>query len=309
VNGIKAELGERARALDAHLADARAAHDDLGSRAAKLETAVNGIKAELGERAMALDAHLADARAAHDDLGSRAAKLEAAIRPLERSLALPADDRFYADLEVVFRGAEELIKSRAEVYLPCIKKASAGKPGRPVIDLGCGRGEWLELLKSHNLESIGVDKNNLFVETLRGKNIVAERGDLLEFLQGRPQGSAGAVTGIHILEHLPFCYLLDLLTETTRVLAPGGVAIFETPNPANLPVGAHTFYLDPTHLKPIPPALLAFLVERAGLVNIETIEIHPPPQSALPPADSDLPPELLAHFARPEDYFVVGWKK
>ena len=348
VNSQRALLDVARQAFEKSSADARAAHDDLGSRAAKNQAAIDAIRAELAERDRALVAHQtsareayvgvtqemsrlaaeqisarnnraqlaeslekfsADARAAHDDLGSRTAKLETAIRPLERSLVLRTDDRFYADLEGAFRGTEELIKSRAGAYLPFIEKALAGTPGRAVIDLGCGRGEWLELMKSHDLEGIGVDQNNLFIETLRDKNIAAEKGDLLEFLQGRRTGSAGAVTGIHILEHLSFSYLIDVLTETTRVLAPGGVAIFETPNPANLPVGAHTFYLDPTHLKPIPPALLAFLVERAGLMDVETVEIHPPPLASLPKPGSGLPPELMAHFASPQDYFVAGWKR
>ncbi len=348
INGQQTSLQAAKIAAERAAQGSRAAHDELASKTARLEAGLEvsrkesldqtvalragqdharetqaALRDELsrlaGEHASAiknfprlekeLEKVSADARAVHEKLGLRTAKLEAALAPIERSLAWRASDQFYSDLEARFRGTEESIESRAEVYLPYIKKARAGQQGLPVLDLGCGRGEWLGLLRSRGLEGIGVDRNGLFLEALQKKDIATQKGDLLEFLKSRPEGSAGAVTGIHVLEHLPFAHLLDVLTETARVLAPGGVAIFETPNPANLSVGAHTFYLDPTHLKPIPSALLAFLVERAGLVNIETVEIHPPSQSALPPPDSGLPPELVGHFARPQDYFVVGWKK
>jgi hypothetical protein len=83
------------------------------------------------------------------------------------------------------------------------------------------------------------------------------------------------VTSFHLIEHLPHKVLISLIDETLRVLRPGGVAIFETPNPRNLIVAACNFYLDPTHRHPLPPELSCYLLEARGFCNVDTLEIHP----------------------------------
>ena len=99
--------------------------------------------------------------------------------------------------------------------------------------------------------------------------------DALSYLRNIPDMAVGAVTGFHIIEHLPFDVLLALLDETHRVLKPGGLAIFETPNPQNVMVGSCSFYLDPTHRNPIPAGLMQFVMEMQGFTAVEVVPLHP----------------------------------
>ena len=142
-------------------------------------------------------------------------------------------DAMYATFEDQFRGTREDIKSRQAVYLPIIREANVGTEIAPVIDLGCGRGEWLELLHDQGLLAKGIDLNRIFLLTCRDMDLEVIEEDALTFLRQQKPSSAGAITGFHIIEHLPLKYLISLFDEALRVLQPGGVVIFETPNPEN----------------------------------------------------------------------------
>jgi len=178
-------------------------------------------------------------------------------------------DAMYVTFEDRFRGDRADIKQRVTVYLPVIEKAGVGAPETPIVDLGCGRGEWLELLKERGFTARGVDLNRIMVNECRERGFEVVESDALRYLREQPDGSLGAVTGMHIIEHLPLNTLVALLDETLRALRPGGVAIFETPNPENLVVGACNFYMDPTHRNPMPPMMTRFLVEARGFVRVE----------------------------------------
>jgi SAM-dependent methyltransferase len=103
--------------------------------------------------------------------------------------------------------------------------------------------------------------------------------------------------------------LVKLLDETVRVLKPGGVAIFETPNPENVLVGSHNFYLDPTHRNPLPSATVKFIAEARGLCRIEIMNLHPYPESyRVEDAGLNIAKRFNEYFYGPQDYAVVGWK-
>jgi O-antigen chain-terminating methyltransferase len=176
-------------------------------------------------------------------------------------------DPLYVAFEEAFRGSSELIRERALPYVDIVRSAGAGTDDAPVIDLGCGRGDWLEILREHGLVAVGVDSNRMFLGmcAVRGLNVV--EGDVLEVLSSMPDGSAGAITGMHIAEHLPFEVLIRMLDECRRVLRVGGVLALETPNPENAWVGSHLFYMDPTHRNPLPPLALRWLVEARGFAD------------------------------------------
>jgi O-antigen chain-terminating methyltransferase len=124
-----------------------------------------------------------------------------------------------------------------------------------------------------------------------------------------PDSSIGAITGFHIIEHLPWNGFIDLLEETVRLLKPGGVAIFETPNPGNVLVGSHNFYLDPTHRSPLPAPLVRFMVEARGLCNVEVLFLHPYPEGIKVSADALAVAERFnEYFYGPQDYAVIGRK-
>ncbi|MGO4776221.1 methyltransferase domain-containing protein, partial [Lysobacter sp. 2RAB21] len=183
---------------------------------------------------------------------------------LERERVRPTMDKLYADFEDEFRGSRELVRARIEPYLEWIHEVGAGVPEAPVIDIGCGRGEWLELLGEHNLEAVGIDLNHDFVVSCADTGLKVIEGDAIEVLRGMPEGSAGAITSMHLVEHLPFERVVALIDEALRALRPGGLLFLETPNPENLMVGSHYFYMDPTHLNPLPPAMLRWVVENRG---------------------------------------------
>jgi len=218
-------------------------------------------------------------------------------------------EALYISFEDEFRGTRAEIKERCRVYLALLQQSQLGTETRPVLDVGCGRGEWLELLQEEGLWGQGVDRNRVLIEQCRRRGLEVIESDVLTYLHSLPDASVGAVTGFHIIEHVPLDELIKLLDETVRMLTSGGVAIFETPNPRNVLVGSHTFYLDPTHRNPIPSAVMRFLAEARGLCRVQILELHPYPKAArVQDADLDVAKRFNEYFYGPQDYAVLGWK-
>ncbi|PHM09243.1 class I SAM-dependent methyltransferase [Nostoc sp. 'Peltigera malacea cyanobiont' DB3992] len=176
-------------------------------------------------------------------------------------------DAFYVAFEDKFRGSREDIFNSLKVYLPLIKEAEIGTPESPIVDVGCGRGEWLELLRESGYTARGIDINRVMLEQCRSRGLEVIEADVIAYLRALPDGTLGAVTGFHIIEHLPFETLVQLFDEAVRVLKPGGLVVFETPNTRNILVGSGDFYRDPTHKNPIHPDTISFLAESRGLIN------------------------------------------
>lgn len=218
-------------------------------------------------------------------------------------------DDFYASFEDRFRGTEEEIRQRVEVYLPIVRGVGGGGPGALVLDVGCGRGEWLELLRDSGLTARGVDLNQSMIERCRRRGLDVIEGDAIEYLRTLEGASLGAVTGMHVIEHMPFPRLIELLDETLRVLRPGGVAIFETPNPENLRVGACNFHFDPTHIRPLPPESTKFVVEARGFARVEILRLHPDlSQPQLREGENALHEVVDQALFGPQDYAIVAYK-
>jgi O-antigen chain-terminating methyltransferase len=184
-------------------------------------------------------------------------------------------DQLYASFEDVFRGERADIRKRVVVHLDRLMLAGAGRRETPIVDIGCGRGEWLELLREAGLAAYGIDSNSVMVERTRALGLDAREEDLLAHLRSRPDACRSAVTAFHVVEHLPFEVLVAFLDEALRVLTPGGLLLLETPNPENMRVGATTFYYDPTHRNPLPPEPLQFVVGQRGFVDVEIMRLHP----------------------------------
>jgi O-antigen chain-terminating methyltransferase len=187
---------------------------------------------------------------------------------------------FYRALEERHRGPRELILQRLRVYLPFIAELRKIYPDGAAIDLGCGRGEWLELMRNLGVEATGVDNDTGMLAACHESGLVVTCADAIEHLRTLPDDSLIAVTGFHIAEHLPFSSLQLLVQESLRVLKPAGVMILETPNPENLSVGSCSFYLDPTHHHPLPPPLLTLLPQYHGFKKVAVLRLQESPDLA-----------------------------
>ncbi len=218
-------------------------------------------------------------------------------------------DLFYATFTNRFRGTRELIKKRTRVYIPILLKAVAENKKGDILDIGCGRGEWLELMQEHHLNGVGIDLNEIMIQRCVDNGLSVKKQDALSCLRGLEDESLRAITGFHIIEHLPFDVLLELFAQCRRVLKTGGVVIFETPNPGNILVGSHTFYSDPSHRNPLPPELVKYLAEIHDFKRIEILHLNPPETAEDTGEPSPLGKLYDLHFNWPMDYAVIGWKE
>lgn len=184
------------------------------------------------------------------------------------------DDGFYRAFEDRYRGSRELITRRLEAYLPFLAPLKEAYEDYPVLDLGCGRGEWLELLIREGYAPSGVDLDDGMLQACESLGLPARHADALLALQELPDNSLVAVTGFHIAEHVPFPVLQQLVAEALRVLRPAGLLILETPNAESLVVGTNSFYLDPTHERPLPNLLLSFLTEHSGFARSKIVRLQ-----------------------------------
>ncbi|MBM3738203.1 MAG: methyltransferase domain-containing protein [Acidobacteria bacterium] len=197
-----------------------------------------------------------------------------------------------------FRGPEEHVKRGQQFY------AQRFRGRNNVLDLGCGRGEFLELMRGEGVAARGVDQSEELVALCRRKGLEAQMADLFEHLSAVPSGSLDGIFCSQVVEHLPPHAVLELVRLAHQKLAPGGLLAVETPNPECLAIFATHFYLDPTHTRPVPPPLLEFYFEESGFGAIETHRFAPAAESM--PAVNDLPESMRKAFFGSLDYAVLG---
>lgn len=220
-----------------------------------------------------------------------------------------AVDDFLASLEAAFRGpVQDLQAQLAHDYLPQLQALRTQLGDGPCLDLGCGRGVWLQLLQAQGFEAHGIDLNAAAVAQAQAQGLNAHCGDALAWLRAQPEGSALAITAFHLVEHLPFALRLALVTECARVLMPGGLLILETPNPENIWVATHTFHHDPTHSQPLTPDSLEFLVNYCGLQTVAVPRLHPYPAEAGLPGDDAVTLRLNHMTCGGQDFAVLAQK-
>jgi len=175
---------------------------------------------------------------------------------------------FYRAFEDRFRGSREEILKRLVAYEPFLSALDHPSLSRGALDLGCGRGEWLEFASARGFTAHGVDIDDGMLAACRELGLSVENADALEVLKARPDASLTLISGFHFIEHIPFDNALELIHHALRVLEPGGLLIMETPNPENLRVGTELFHLDPSHAVPLPRQLVAFAAEFAGFARM-----------------------------------------
>lgn len=230
---------------------------------------------------------------------------EAAPGPETRSASDPISAGLYADFERAFRGAESEIRRRQDGDVALFAGSRL-----PIADLGCGRGEFLEALRARSLSGIGCDTNPVMVARCREKGLAVDEADLFAWLRARAVDSLGGVTAYQVVEHLPADALLPFVELAVSRLAPGGRLLLETVNAESV-YAMKWFWMDLTHVRPVPAPSLGRLMEACGLRNVTIAHRSPVPREesggGVEPADP-----LVAALARlvfaPQDVAVTGVK-
>lgn len=202
---------------------------------------------------------------------------EKKAKKLKQSITKDFFDEYYLHFENKFRGSRNSILERYKNYLNFVPFISDSNiENIQSLDIGCGRGEWVQLLQQHGVNAHGIDMNPMMLklaEENKLKNIHVK--DAFEYLKECNDNTFDLITAFHIIEHLPFEKLVNLLEEIKRVSKPNATILLETPNPENLQVAACNFYTDPTHLNPLPANMIKFLVEYIGYSDVEINYLNP----------------------------------
>ncbi len=197
-----------------------------------------------------------------------------------------------------FRGSEEQIRAGQATYRPYFE----GR--RNVLDIGCGRGEFLEMMRDLGVPAKGIDLAAESVAVCREKGLDAEAADLFDYLNALPEESLDGIFCSQVVEHLPPQSLPEMIRLCCTRLERGGVIAIETPNPECLAIFATHFYLDPTHTRPVPPPLLRFYLEEFGAGNIEVRRLSPAVETM--PSLASLPEEFREAFFGGLDYAIIA---
>ena len=280
----------------------QALRERIDTLANQLELAHRLTAESLGRDVQSLAERLAKLEATQERLQvqSRLGRLERLVRtspqPVQSAAApvhpaaheAPAFD--YMTFENRFR-PETTVRERQSDYLELLGTR------KRVVDLGCGRGELLELLGEADVSAYGVDIDPDNVAVCREKGLEIVEGDAVSHVEGLEESALDGIVASHLIEHLTPELLWRLITAAAEKLAEGGILILETPNPESLLAGSINFHRDPTHVRPIHPDTLSFLCESAGFRAVEIRRLAPvPAEVRLPQRSSDETP-LAEHFS------------
>jgi len=211
--------------------------------------------------------------------------LRAPNKPHEAEIAaLPEPERQndyrYLVFENQHRGSEQEIKERLNDYLSYFAESSR------VLDIGCGRGEFLELLREQGIQGYGIDSNQHTIEYCRQKGLTVQQSDVFAHLNALPDGGLDGIFMAHVIEHFDARGMQQLLQACFEKLAPHKYFVIETPNPGSIYAFSHYFYKDVTHRNPLPPETLEFFVKCAGFQDVQIMYRHPfPAKYTLPLLD------------------------
>lgn len=242
----------------------------LRSLATVVNTRYDSLRTDLALERARLKTLLTDERTAvGEDINTLPSMAEATGRE---------EEVLYLAFEEQFRGSRNLVRDLVGVYLEDVRHLQAG--GGVVVDVGSGRGEWLEVLQDNGIAAYGLETNAVAVEMAHSRGLDVRAEDAFSHLRDLPAASVGAVTAFHVLEHMDSLAQRRFVEEVLRVLVPGGTLIIETPNPANVRVGSFDFHLDPTHVRPVHHLYLKFVLTYLGMA-VDVRFLHPP-NDALP---------------------------
>ena len=282
-------LNAREHRYDAKATALVAAHEELRGMLGVAQHAIAALKRHVAS---------APAPSASVPAPSASAPAPSASAPVPASGAFsPSLDAYkYVGFEDQFRGSQAVIRERQESYLPYFAglRQGSGEASAPgdVLDIGCGRGEFIELLNASGIPARGIDLNHEMAELCRARGLNVAEADAVTYLASLPDGSLGGIFAAQVVEHLEPSYLLRLLDLAFEKLQPGGTLVLETLNPACWTAFFESYIRDITHRWPLHPETLQYLVTASGFTRA-SIEFRSPvpPQDRLQPisvpADGD----------------------
>ena len=233
--------------------------------------------------------------------------------PTTESLKKIAENGFssetyqYFAFENQFRGNKEAVLSAQNQYLPFIQQASLNSKGDYFLDVGCGRGEFIDLLSINNIQTRGIDLTLSMVEHCKNKGQQVVQRDVLEYLKEVGEGSLIGISAFQVIEHLSPDYLIEFIKTAFDKIKKNGVFILETVNPNSF-TSLKNFYLDLTHKNPIPPLTLKFILENSGFkkINIQYSSFIPESEKLQGKDKNTL--KLNDLLFGPQDYAGIGWR-
>lgn len=250
-----------------------------------------------------------------DELRNNEFKLLEVEEKINRNM-VPTDLNFdYFSFEQKYRGSMNDIKERQKKYLQYF----IGK--NKVVDIGCGRGEFVELLLENNIQTTGIDVNDNMVEFCKSKGLPVKKENLFDYLQSIEDESLDGIFAAQVIEHLTPNEMLNFIKLTYKKLKSKGVIVLETINPQNIVAVSNWFYMDISHVRPVHPLTIQFIMESIGFEQNQLIYSTPNPQNALPRLnihgieEKDLnyyhqSIDALNHLLYgPQDYAIVSIKK
>lgn len=184
------------------------------------------------------------------------------------------NDDFYSFIEGINYASEDQVREYRSIYLNYVTPILKFIDEPLALDFGCGRGEWLAMLQEIGFRTKGVDLDSGMLCSAQQKGLDVELRDGSDFLKNIPAQSIAVLTAFHVLEHLPYEKVIDFFAESKRILIPGGILIVETPNPENLFVATSNFYLDHTHVRPIPILQMISLARYFSYSNYSVIRLQ-----------------------------------
>lgn len=214
---------------------------------------------------------------------------------------LSEDDIFYLEFENIFRGSQDIIKERQKQYITHVKEVYRGSSfmNKYFFDIGCGRGEFLKLLRENKIVAKGLEINAVTQKCLKDDGFDVELGDANTALEKIPDGYLTGVSAFQVVEHLKPDYLKKFVELSYRKIDSGGLIILETVN-SKCAFALSNFYLDITHVRPYPPEVLKFLLEWYGFADVKTVYSSPCPHAFMVKGASD-------HNYM--DFAVIGYKR
>jgi SAM-dependent methyltransferase len=267
-------INESVRPLELAIDEYKTARDDvrrfqeaLAARERRMEALIDAIRTEHAE----IRTSLGVLQQATHNLATVASGFGRTVDPKDQAVsAAPAVSSSvetlshkYVGFEDAFRGSSDDILARLRDYLPIFAGSS------DVLDVGCGRGEFLALLRESGVSGRGIDLNDAMVAVCREKGFEATKADALSYLRGRPPGSLGGLFAAQVVEHLEPAYLTRLLEAAFDALRPGAPIVLETINPACWFAFFESYIRDITHVRPLHPDTLKFLLIASGFQQID----------------------------------------